>query len=314
MSTPGVSQVFGMANTHAHTNFQDNASQTSAVKLQNRITQSPRLALQKKHLNRLFGTGRPLQRLTDEDLETKPDKERKKRLSKKYSDSLGFGKPLYAYAEETFDYYFTQALSLDNLEALIDTAIEKAKKRKEAVELQALKKEDAPVIALPTPSTSLPIPEKAPLKEKVSKKEKPRDITSEVLTGGPSYTQETVYAPKDVTNTLLQTWISGKPLGATCTLAGLYVSDDTVYICATVEMKDLTVTAYPQINQYQIETHYHPVPISSNYLHVKGRSGGSTKNVLGSACWLIPGGTATLNEAVQDWNSAYPTNQSPHKW
>ena len=94
MSTPGVSQVFGMANTHAHTNFQDNASQTSAVKLQNRITQSPRLALQKKHLNRLFGTGRPLQRLTDEDLETKPDKERKKRLSKKYSDSLGFGKPL----------------------------------------------------------------------------------------------------------------------------------------------------------------------------------------------------------------------------
>lgn len=301
-----------MANTPAYTAFQGNAP-TPAAQLQNRITQSPRLALQKKHLNRLFGTGRPLQCLTDEDVESKEDKKRKKKLSEKYSDSLGFGKPLYIHAEETFDYYFTKASSLDNLELLIDTAIEKATKKKQAAESKKTKEEEAPVkpVSTTSPTVALPTPEKAPLK---SKKEKPRDITSEVLTGGSSYKQETVYVTKDATNTLLQTWIGGKPGGATCAFDSLYVSEDTVYIYATVEMKDLTVTEYPQINQYLIETHYHPVPKTSNYLHVKARAGGLAGNVLLPTNWLIPGGNATLKQAVQAWDKANPTNKSSHKW
>jgi len=308
--------------------FRTDFPSTPAAQLQIQIEQSPRLVSQRKRLNRLFGAGRPatqhkkptkpMQRLEDEDLDKKGLREKKK-LAKKYSNSLGFMTPLYDYAEEDFDYYFEKATSLNNLETLIDNAIEKAKAKKQAAESKTSKEEEQPEVeSLPSTSTTtaLPSSEKVAPKKKTKKKKKARrkDITAEVLSGSSSYKQETVYATPDVTNTLLQSWIGGKPGGATCDFGGFYVSEDTVYIYATVEIPDPTVTAFPQVNRYQIETHYHPVPISSNFLHVKGRSGGSSQNVLGSGNWLIPGGTATLRQAVQQWDSAKPENKSPHSW
>ncbi|VAX28285.1 hypothetical protein MNBD_NITROSPIRAE01-1572, partial [hydrothermal vent metagenome] len=307
-----------------------NTAMTQTAQLQNRITQSPRLITQKKRLCRLFGTSqnttqrkmrdRPIQCLDDEDLDKK-EKKRKKTLSTKYSNSLGFMKPLYNYADETFDYYFEKAATLNQLETFIDSAIEEATKKKNAAESKkTAEKEETPLESLATSSTAsiVSTPKKAvPKKKKRNRKNKRRgkDITAEVFKGISSTTvQEPVYSPGTVTNTLLQTWIGSKPGGAICTFGGIYVSDDTVYIYATIEIRDHSVTDFPLWNRYEVETHYHPVPESKNYLHVKGRSGGSAQNVLTANNWLIPGGRATLRQAVQAWDNANPLNKSPHAW
>jgi len=313
-------------NTLSLATFQGNTAMTQAAQLQNRMTQSPRLIAQKKRLCRLFGAnpnttqrkmpGRPIQCLEDEDLDKK-EKKRKKTLYTKYSNSLGFMKPLYNYADETFDYYFEKAATLSQLETFINAAIETATKKKNAAESkETAEKEETPLESLATSSTASTVftPKKAiPKKKKRNRKNKKRgkDITAEVFKGISSTTvQEPVYSPVTVTNTLLQTWIGSKPGGAICTFGGIYVSDDTVYIYATIDIRDPDVTYL--WNRYEVETHYHPVPESKNYLHVKGRSGGSAQNVLTANNWLIPGGRAILRQAVQAWDSANPLNKSPH--
>lgn len=256
-----------------------------------------------------------IQRLTDEDISDKKDKKHKKNIQDKYNKSLGLRTPLYHYREEDFDYYFKIALSLEDLENLIDNAIKKAEAKKEAADTTPIETADpeqpkADVISPPVSTTLIGSQQK-----KKKKKQPTRlDITAQVLTGGSATKQEPVPVKQNATNTLIQGWIKNKPVGATITPGIISVSEDTVYIYATVTIPDTTVTEYPQLNVYDIETHYHPVPTSNNYLHVKRSAGSDAGNVVTADCWLIPGGKKTLVQAVTKWDSTNPENKSPHNW
>jgi len=162
--------------------------------------------------------------------------------------------------------------------------------------------------------SSMPSPQSTSGEKKSEKKSGRKDVTADFFTGGAATTQEAVEVSKDATNYLIQAWIQQKPMDAGITYDDMKVKADTVYIFATVRIRDLTVTDYPQINVYKIETHYHPVPTSTNFLHVKRSAGSDTGNVAAPTCWLIPGGIKTLATAVERWNDANSENKSSHAW
>ncbi|WP_414577350.1 DUF4157 domain-containing protein [Anabaena sp. CCY 9402-a] len=259
-----------------------------------------------------------IQRLDQEDVTSKTDKTLLKKIRDNYNNSLGLGKALYKYKGicfEDFDYYFEQATSLGGLEKTIDNAIKKAEAKKQADETKPTEvttpEPTSPAISQP-PSTT---PTGSGQGNKTKKKKPPKqDITAQVFTGSPATKQEPVYVTKDATNPLIKEWIKQQPAGATIIKGEIIVKEDTVYIHATVRIRDTTVTDYPEYNQYNIETHYHPVPISKNFLHVKRSAGSDAGNVVKSTSWLIPGGAKTLNEAVAAWDSDHPTQKSKHTW
>ncbi|YAF95385.1 MAG: DUF4157 domain-containing protein [Nodularia sp. CChRGM 3473] len=255
-----------------------------------------------------------VQRLNDEDIDTKPKKKEKERLQKLYNQRLGFSGDLYEYAEEEFSFYFEKTNDLSHLEDLINAAIKKAEAKKTTAEEKSTEAvaTEPKAVTISTP-VSTTVTKSA--KKKKTKKNKPQqDFSAQFFSNTSATKQETVYVQKPATNTLIQGWITSKPSSATITLGEIFVSEDTVYIYATVSTPDTTVKEYPQVNTYNIETHYHPVPTSNNFLHVKRSAGSDAGNVVQPTSWLIPGGKATLRQAVMAWNNQNPNKLSPHNW
>jgi hypothetical protein len=88
------------------------------------------------------------------------------------------------------------------------------------------------------------------------------------------------------------------------------VGADTVYFDLTVTLPVDNTQTYPRQVSYDLEIHYHPVPTTPNYLHVKVRAGTSAGNQVDPAHWLID--AARLHEGRLAWDAANPTNLSPH--
>lgn len=255
----------------------------------------------------------PIQRLVDEDVETRTDKNKLKKLRDLFGKKLGVMSALYDFNDLTFDDLFKAASSLDDLEIRINTIAAKADTAKTA----KLASEAAAAAApSPTPKakeepkeTAVP----APKKEK-KKKEAPVNLAAEFFSGGPQTVQQTVNVQATATNQILGEWIASKPPSATIVERSIEVSVDTVYIYATVRIPDNSEPGVPKINVYNIEIHYHPVPISANYLHVKRSAGSDAGNIVAPTSWLIPRGKDALRDAVAQWNDAYPDRPSPHAW
>lgn len=103
----------------------------------------------------------------------------------------------------------------------------------------------------------------------------------------------------------------GNPQGAIVRTVGPpHVSADTVYFYLTVDLPVDYTQTYPRRVSYELEIHYHPVPTTPNYLHVKVRAGTSAGNQVPPTHWLID--AARLHEGRLAWDVANPTNPSPH--
>lgn len=281
------------------------------------------------------GLGSTIQRMVVEDLvtegdmkKTKDDKKKRDALKVRFNKRLGFTGDLYNFHEGDFDYEFAQASNLTDLGKRIDTAISKAEARKlnaSAMEAEPPAPKPAPKIeesrdeasAVPDASSSSSSSSPSePTAPKAPKKPKKVNLASTYFNSGPTMKQETVEVIKPTTNPIIQGWIAAKPAGAVITKTSMVVRQETVYIYATVKIPDNSVPGMPQMNVYQIEVHYHPVPISpqSNYLHVKRSAGADAGNIVTPASWLIPGGADTLRDAVSGWNADNSNNESPHNW
>ncbi|WP_138754157.1 hypothetical protein [Paenibacillus sinopodophylli] len=255
----------------------------------------------------------PIQRMEEEDVTTRSDQTKLKKLRKKFGEVLGFRSTLYHSNDITFEKLFERATDLNHLDSLIDETVKTAESK--LASKTAITKTDEP--------EPPPVPEvKEEKKElvvtppqKVKKKKTQKiDITSSFFSSAPRTVQEPVDYQGIVTNQLLNAWITSKPAAATITEQSISVSAETVYIYATVRIPDLSLPQLPRVNVYDIEIHYHPVPTSTNYLHVKKSAGSDAGNRIDSSSWLLPRGTASLRDAVSQWNEANPSRKSSHKW
>ncbi|MDD9268418.1 hypothetical protein ACFPES_15360 [Paenibacillus sp. GCM10023248] len=257
-------------------------------------------------------TGTSIQRMTDEDKQGKPNKQKLEKSRKKY-EQLAKQFPKDS-AIESFDYLFENATDYDDLNRRIDAEIDKADRRSKAVEAQRNKlkeEEKAALVQKPLPE---PVNSPTTSAEPTKKKKKTKiDITADVISS-PTMKQESVTNSKKATNVMLQNWINtGKPAKASIEQTGeMKITDETVYIYATIIIPDKDDPVV--INKYPIEVHYHPVNSSKNYLHVKHSAGSSPKNKITETSWLIPSGASTLKSAVELWNETFPDNISTHKW
>jgi hypothetical protein len=178
------------------------------------------------------------------------------------------------------------------------------------INFQSPSKSTTPLVSNNNTTSSNPTVKK---EKKEKKKKQASTLDASLIFSGATTTQQTVRVVQPTTNTLIQQWIQNRPQGASIVEGDIVVSADTVYLYADVEIPNYT-QPYPQVDIYHIETHYHPVPTSNNFLHVKHSAASDAGNVVGPNCWLIPRGTASLRDAVVAWNHAYPENQSTHTW
>lgn len=255
----------------------------------------------------------PIQRLTEEDIESRSDKTKLKKLRDLFGNKLGVMSALYHFNDLTFDDLFEAASSLDDLEKRINTIAAKADTAKTAKLASEAAAAAAPPPAPKAKEESKEMAVPAPKKEK-KKKEPKENLAALLFTGGTKTVQQAVDVQAIATNPILNAWIASKPPSATIIERRIEVSVETVYIYATVRIPDNSVPGVPQVNVYNIEIHYHPVPTSANYLHVKRSAGSDAGNIIAPTSWLIPRGKDALRDAVAQWNDAYPDRPSPHAW
>lgn len=108
--------------------------------------------------------------------------------------------------------------------------------------------------------------------------------------------------------------IKQQPPGAVRVVGSGAIGPDTIYFELTVTEAPTTPSGYAQPLQrvWNLEIHYHPVPTTSNYLHVKMRAGTSAQNVLPNNSWLVD--RTVFRDALIRWNSQKPDRQSAHTW
>jgi hypothetical protein len=109
---------------------------------------------------------------------------------------------------------------------------------------------------------------------------------------------------------MIQDLIKTKPASATRAMGAPKVSADTVYFDLEVRVPQPNHPGYPRILVYNVEVHYHPVPTSANYLHVKRTAASDPGNTVQLNNWLIDLGI--LRQGRQAWDGANPKNLSPH--
>lgn len=277
-----------------------------------------------------------LQRLDDEDVaDILADKAQKKRYDAartKYLAQFGAGKPLAKVpGAESWDWLVKAASSLGNLETRVDDQISKGQSY--VASLVSLPKPDPgpkPLVvsspqALPllvgvgggggssSSSVSSPLPSPSPSPSSgpgPGKKKKPKMVSAQhLLASGPAHVQQTVTETVALNNPQVQTLIAARPPGVTRVMGPPQLSVDTVYFDLTITLPVDNLAGYPRRRQHVLEVHYHPVPTSSNWLHVKMKAGGSPANQVGAGNWLID--KAQLNAAVLAWN-ALGGDQSTH--
>jgi hypothetical protein len=128
---------------------------------------------------------------------------------------------------------------------------------------------------------------------------------------GTTSTVQQVVAVTLPASNLVIAGLIGNPQGAIVRTVGPpHVSADTVYFYLTVDLPVDYTQTYPRQVSYELEIHYHPVPTTPNYLHVKVRAGTSAGNQVAPTHWLID--AARLHEGRLAWDAANPTNRSPH--
>ena len=118
----------------------------------------------------------------------------------------------------------------------------------------------------------------------------------------------------DARNADVATLINRRPPGAVRVVGQYRMTDDTIYFPLTVTEAPTMPPGYQQQIQrvWNLEIHYHPVPTTTNCLHVKMRAGTSAQNVLPNNNWLVD--RTVFRDALIDWNSQKPDRQSVHNW
>lgn len=279
-------------------------------------------------VRRAVARGPLLQRLDDEDVaEILKDKAQKKRFDaarSKYLGQFGAGKPLAKVpGAESWDWLVGAASSLGDLETRVDAQISKGQSY--VASLVSLPKPDPgpkpPVVSPPQAlpvlvgvggggssssssslSSPLPSPSPSPSAGSGPGKKKPKMVSAQHLLGsGPAHVQQTVTETVALNNPQVQTLIAAKPPGATRVMGPPQMSVDTVYFDLTITLPVDNLAGYPRRRQHLLEVHYHPVPTSANWLHIKMKAGGSPANQVGAGNWLID--KAQLNAAVLEWNA-----------
>ncbi|MDQ8739064.1 hypothetical protein [Paenibacillus sp. LHD-38] len=265
-----------------------------------------------RQLMKADASAKPIQRMTEADV-PKTDAKKFKKLRELYGSKLGVFSQLYHYHDESFDRLLELADDLAALESSINALVIKAEKTKEIRTAKAAEEASAPK---PEPKKAEESKTEAVSTPKKEKKKKPPkvNLAATLFTGAPKTVQQAVDIQKAASNPIIKTWIKGKPASATITEGSIEVKAETVYIYATVRIPDNSVPGMPQVNVYPIEIHYHPVPTSPNFLHVKRSAGSDAGNKVTNGSWLIPRGNNTLRDAVAAWNAAKPDNQSTHAW
>lgn len=129
-----------------------------------------------------------------------------------------------------------------------------------------------------------------------------------LLASGPAHVQQTVTETVALNNPQVQGLIAAKRLGATRFMGPPQLSVDTVYFDLTITLALDNLAGYPRRRQHVLEVHYHPVPSSANWLHIKMKAGGSPANQVGAGNWLID--RVRLNEAVADWKASGATKST----
>lgn len=265
-----------------------------------------------RQLMKFDGSAKTIQRMTVDDV-PKTDAKKFKKLRELYGSKLGVYSQLYHYHDESFDRLLELADDLDALESSIKALVIKAEKTKE---IRTAKDEEEASAPKPEPKKAEESKTEAVATPKKEKKKKPPMVNhaATLFTGATKTVQQAVDVQKVATNPIIKDWIKGKPVSATITEESIEVKAETVYIYATVRIADNSVPGMPQIHVYPIEIHYHPVPTSANYLHVKRSAGSDAGNKVTNVSWLIPRGNNTLRDAVAAWNAAKPGNLSTHAW
>ncbi len=292
-------------------------------------------ALARAVVDRGVVRGPLLQRLDDDDLaEIRKNKGQKKRLDaarESYQAQFGAGKPLANVpGVETWAWLVDAASSLDNLEMRVASQISKAQSY--LASLASLPKSSPdlgpkPVVLSPPVSQSVlvgvggggssssssslssPSPSPSPLSSP-GKKKKPKMVSAQhLLASGPAHVQQTVTETVALNNPQVQALIAARPPGSTRVMGPPQMSVDTVYFDLTITLSVDNLAGYPRRRQHVLEVHYHPVPTSANWLHIKMKAGGSPANQVAAGNWLID--KAQLNAAVLAWN-ALGGDQSTH--
>lgn len=311
---------------------------------------APMLRMQRIAGNRAAATvaRRALQRLTDEDLEAiRGDKTQKKdleRIQKKYNDNFEKGEHSNYHGKETWHYWVKEAYSLTDLDKKITALIEAAVRAKALSSAPA--KQPSPVPSTsssgPSPSISSPPPSSlpsslppsssstspAPQQAKQKTKMVPFDPAkvpapppkawgpgmNPTPSSSPGYQAQAVPDIVDAHNADVAGLIKHQPPGAVRVVGPGTIGPDTIYFELTVKEVATTPSGYNQPLQrvWNLEIHYHPVPISGNYLHVKMRVGTSAGNVLPDSNWLVD--RAAFKAAVTEWDKQNPGRKAKHTW
>lgn len=284
---------------------------------------------------------RTLQRLDDEELDAiRADKTQKKeleRIQKLYSDNFEKGDHRNYHGAETWHYWVEQATSLADLDKRITNLIKAAadfKARAPAPGTQPSQPTasggSSPSISNPVPSSLPPSPSSAAPAPQKKKKTKmvPFDPSAVPASSpgpwgsgmnppaasSPTYRPPPLPSVVDARNADVTGLIKHQPAGAVRALGQYWMTDDTIYFPLTVTEAPTTPPGLQQQIQrvWYLEIHYHPVPTTKNYLHVKMRAGTSAQNVLPRNNWLVD--RNVFQAAVADWNTQKPDKKSSHAW
>jgi hypothetical protein len=311
------------------------------------VPSAPMLRMQRVAGNRAAAAvaRHALQRLTDEDLaEIRADKAQKKeleRIQKNYNANFQTGAHSNYHGKETWHYWVEKAYSLKDLDTRITALIRAAEDYKARPVAPAPQPSQGPpkLSGGPSPSISSPVvssppasPSSAAPAPQQTKKKKNKEFTEYDPTAFPAPqkawgpgmnplpSSPAAYKPKplsfvvDALNADVADLIKHKPSGAVRVLGTYWMTDDTIYFPLTVTEPPTTPEGLSQPTQrvWELEIHYHPVPTTSNYLHVKMRAGTSAQNVLPNGNWLVD--PAVFQAAVTDWNGQHPDRKSAHTW
>ncbi|HWC87722.1 MAG TPA: hypothetical protein VG388_14380 [Solirubrobacteraceae bacterium] len=263
-------------------------------------------------------SGPVIQRIDDEGLADIVGNRTTKRqfdaVRKRYNDHFGSGKALADYhGAETWDYWVQKATGLSDLETKIKDVIDRAEKQRSSPVSTPVATGHSSETTLAPPPTVRKVTTTVPPPTHTGKKKKRREVLDPSLVFTATRTQQQVILQTvDAHNHDVQSLISTRPAGAIREVGPPEVSTDTVYFALTVTLPVDHQAGYPRQRIYELEIHYHPVPTSTNYLHVKIRAGTSAANTLTPTNWLLE--RARLQEAVVAWNAQKPGNPSLHNW
>lgn len=252
-----------------------------------------------------------LQRLSDEEVgeirRSKPEKKRYEAAQTRYSTNFGSSGPHKNYhSAETWAYFVEAASSLADLEQRIAAVVKKAEDAAATPITAPVVEATKSISTVATTTVQGPPPVRPPKTKKPPKE----NLAASYFTATPSTVQEIVNNPIPATNTLIQTLIAAKPTGSSRVMSNPVVKTETVYFTLRVALAVRIADGIRYRDYYNLEVHFHPVPTTPNFLHVKRSAASDAGNTLGTGNWLI--NPTVLQAGRAAWNAANPHRLATH--